>query len=42
MENYIQKIMKGSAQLSVAHWEKVLAYANLINKVLPCANYKVN
>ncbi len=28
MENYIQKIIKGPAKLSVAHWWKVSAYTN--------------
>jgi hypothetical protein len=27
-ENYVQKIIKGPAKLSVAHWSKVLACAN--------------
>jgi len=30
MENYVQKIIKGPAKLSVAHHWKVLAYANSI------------
>jgi hypothetical protein len=28
MENYVQKIIKGPAKLSVAHCWKVIAYAN--------------
>ncbi len=32
MANYIQKIIKGPAKLSVAHWYKVLACSNLIYK----------
>ena len=29
MENYVQKIVKGSAKLSVAHWLKVLSLRDL-------------
>jgi hypothetical protein len=28
IENYVQKIIKGQAKLSVADWWKVLFYAN--------------
>ncbi len=29
MENYVQKIIKGSAKLSVAHWLKVFSLRDL-------------
>ncbi len=38
MEKYTLKIMKGPALLSVAHWLKVLACANLIYKVRASTN----
>jgi hypothetical protein len=42
MEDYVQKIIKGTAKLSVAHWWKVLAYAKSIYFVVSLQNIVSN